>query len=76
MLIIMKFILILKALRVRRITKLLMLKQNYIVYLKMAYQMVEAHNSALEFITPEIQVLPKNRGLNQKGSQLNQNLCL
>ena len=42
----------------------------------MAYQMVEAHNSALEFITPEIQVLPKNRGLNQKGSQLNQNLCL
>lgn len=53
-----------------------MLKQNYIVYLKMAYQMVEAHNSALEFITPEIQVLPKNRGLNQKGSQLNQNLCL
>lgn len=38
--------------------------------------MVEAHNSALEFITPEIQDLPKNRGLNQKGSQLNQNLCL
>ena len=42
----------------------------------MVYQMVEAHNSALEFITREIQDLPKNQGLNQKGSQPNQNFCL
>ena len=42
----------------------------------MAYQMVEAHNSALEFITLEIQDFPKNQGLNKKGSQLNQNFYL
>ena len=38
--------------------------------------MVEAYNLALEFITWEIQNLLQNQGLNQKGSQLDQNFCL
>ena len=42
----------------------------------MAYQMMEAHSSALEFITPEIKNLLENQGLNQQGSQLDQNFYL
>ena len=38
--------------------------------------MVEAYNLALEFITREIQNLLQNQGLNQQGSQLDQNFCL
>ena len=38
--------------------------------------MVEAYNLALEFITQEIQNLLQNQGLNQQGSQLDQNFCL
>ena len=42
----------------------------------MAYQMMEAHSSALEFIIPEIKNLLENQGLNQQGSQLDQNFYL
>ena len=38
--------------------------------------MMEAHSSALEFITPEIKNLLENQGLNQQGSQLDQNFYL
>ena len=38
--------------------------------------MVETYNLALEFITQEIQNLLQNQGLNQQGSQLDQNFGL